>query len=82
MDVNETLSRIYYDASDPGSLGGVERLFLRAKEELPNLSRDQVKKFMTTQSTYTLHKPALNYYLRNKTIVDHIDRSGGTNLPI
>ena len=74
MDVEAELRRIYRDPSDPGSLGGVDRLFRRAKElNLPNVTRQTVIQFLIGEQAYTLHKPARRHYVRNRTYVAGID---------
>ena len=74
MDVEEQLRRIYRDPSDPGSLGGVDRLLRRAKElNVPNVTRQSVIQFLKGEQAYTLHKPARRRYVRNRTYVAGID---------
>ena len=54
MDVEEQLRRIYRDPSDPGSLGGVDRLLRRAKElNVPNVTRQSVIQFLKGEQAYT-----------------------------
>ena len=79
--MNQELARIYSDPKDPGSLGGVERLFRSAKDQhhLP-VSKDQVEEFLRTQDTYTLHRPARRHYSRNPTIVGGIDKQWQADL--
>ena len=51
------LSKIYHNPADPGSLGGVERLFKRAKELGITKDKNVVKEYLTTQHAYSYHKP-------------------------
>ena len=67
------LKRIYYDVNDPGSYGGVDRLFKRAKEEGAAVTREKVKQFLRNERTYSLHKPMRRNFVRNRTIVHGID---------
>ena len=77
----DKLKEIYYDPNDPGSYGGVERLFKRGKEAgIPNLTRDQVKKFLADQQSYSLHKPARRHFKRNPTYVKGIDQQWQADL--
>ena len=74
MDVEEKLRRIYRDPSDPGSLGGIDRLLRRAKQlKVPGVNRLVVKQFLKGEQAYTLHKPARRRYVRNRTYVAKID---------
>lgn len=70
----KSLKEIYLDPADPGSFGGVDRLFRRAKKlKIPNISRELVKKFLASESSYTLHRPARRNFPRNPTRVAGID---------
>lgn len=70
----EALKRIYHDPSDPGSLGGVDRLLRRAKQlNVPGVDRQVVQEFLRGQQAYTLHRPARRRYKRNHTYVAGID---------
>ncbi len=79
--MNQALARIYSEPKDPGSLGGVNRLFKSAKEQhhLP-VSKEQVTEFLKSQDTYTLHRPARRHYSRNPTIVGGIDKQWQADL--
>ena len=65
------LKRIYYNPRDPGSYGGFERLYRRAREM--GIKRHQVECFLKDQHSYSLHKPCRHRFTRNKTIVAGID---------
>ena len=70
----QQLAKIYFDPNDPGSLGGAERLYQRAKQlHLKGVSRRLVKGFLSAQSAYTLHKQARRHFTRNHTYVQGID---------
>ena len=71
--INKQLGNLYYAAGDPGSYGGVERLYARAKELNMPIDRDRVRRFLTEQVTYELHKPARHKFKRNQTLVAHRD---------
>ena len=76
--IDATLKEIYYKAEDPGSYGGVERLYQSAKNK--GISRDQVKDFLSRQHAYTLHKPARRHFTRNRTYVSGIDKQWQVDL--
>ena len=72
--LTQQLEKIYRTPGDPGSLGGAERLYKRAKElNVPGVTRVAVGDFLQGQQAYTLHKPARRKYLRNRTYVAGID---------
>lgn len=58
----------YYDPADPGSYGGVERLYRSLKEKGEKVKYADVKDFLKQQNTYTLHKDKRNNFKRNRII--------------
>ena len=66
----EVLKRIYYKTSNPGSFGGVERLLREAKKIDSNIKRKDVKEWLKSQITYTLHKPKINRFKRNPILAE------------
>lgn len=61
-------AKVYYDPSNPGSFGGIERLW----KEVGG-SKQAVKEWLKTQDTYTLHRPARKKIKRNKIQVAGLD---------
>lgn len=51
------LRELYHNVGGPGALGGVTKLYRAAKLMNPQITRKEVKAFLMTQKTYTLHKP-------------------------
>jgi len=74
------LNNIYYAAGDPGSLGGSERLFKRAKELGLPVTRRVVNAYLHEQLSYSLHKPVRHRFKRNHTYVAHIDQQWQADL--
>ena len=69
-----TLAEIYHSPGDPGSLGGAERLFRRAKElHIPGVTRQSVREYLKGEQAYTLHRPRRRHFERNPTYVAGID---------
>lgn len=58
------LSDIYFDNGHPGSYGGESRLHQYAKKY--GISLNEVKKFLQKELSYTLHKPVIKKFKRNK----------------
>ena len=70
----KALKQIYHDPQNPGSLGGADRLYRRAKElHIPNVTRQSIQKYLKTEQAYTLHIPAHRRFTRNHTYVSGID---------
>ena len=80
--INRQLANLYYAAGDPGSYGGVERLYVRARDLNIPVNRERVRRFLTEQVTYQLHKPALHKYVRNQTVVAHRDDQWQADLAV
>ena len=67
------LSMIYRNPNDSGSLGGMARLALRAKELKITKDKKIIKEYLESERTYTLHKQLHKKFVRNRTIVAGID---------
>jgi transposase InsO family protein len=80
--LNRILSELYYDPSNEGSYGGVNRLWMSARKQpgLESITQEQVKRFLVDQHSYSLHKPARRNFKRNKTYVAGIDRQWQADL--
>src|SRR5205809_2029765 len=65
------LKEKYYNPSDTGSFGGVDRLYQSVKEH--GIDKDQVENFLKNQNTYTLHKDRRFKFPRNRVITLHKD---------
>ena len=61
-------AEVYYDPSNPGSFGGVDRLW----KEVGG-SKEGVEDWLKTQDTYTLHRPARKKIERNQIQVAGLD---------
>lgn len=75
------LERIYYDESDPGSLGGQRALYSSANQQrVPGLTHARVAQFLKEHETYTLHKPLRHKFLRIPIIVRRVDEQWQADL--
>ena len=71
--MEQVLSKIYYDISNPAGYSSIDKLYNAALKELPNLKLKQVKDWLRRQDTYTLHNKARKRYPRRKTLSRGID---------
>lgn len=62
------LENVYYNLKEPGSYGGVNQL---AKNT--GLNVDKTRDWLTTQDTYTLHKPVRYKFKRRRTYSKHVN---------
>ena len=67
MEQLSLLKNNYYNPKNTGSYGGVERLRRTTKYK-----RREVKKFLQSEDTYTLHKPIRRNFKRRRVIVGGI----------
>lgn len=69
----ELLSKIYYNPQNPGSFGGVNKLYEFARRENTDINKNEVENWLKSQNVYTLHKPIRKRFKRNKIYVSYID---------
>ncbi len=80
--IDRQLANIYYAAGDPGSYGGVTRLFERAQHVGIPVTRERVREFIEAQVTYGLHKPVRHTFRRNQTVVHDKDEQWQADLAV
>ena len=68
MGSHNTLKTSYFDPKSSGSFGGVERL-----RRVTRFNRAEVKNFLQSQDTYTLHKPVRKRFQRRRVIAGGIN---------
>ena len=66
----DILKRIYLDPSHPGSYGSSESLYKNAKKICNNISRNDVKSFLQSQDSYTLHGNVKKKYVKRPVLVN------------
>ena len=71
----DELKNIYEDLSRPGSYGSVESLYAEARKRGLQITRKEVKKWLSKMQSYTLHKPTRKRFKRNRTIVFYKDQT-------
>ena len=66
---SETLSRLYGNHELQCGLSSVRKLYNEGKKYIPNLTYEDVRIFLSSQDSYTLHKQGRRYFPRRKIIV-------------
>lgn len=66
----ETLKKIFYDINNAASFSNVERLYHAVEKKI---SRQQIKKWLSAQLSYSLHKPRRINFARNHYEVTNIN---------
>src|SRR5882757_5874802 len=80
MEIENVLSSIYYDQSNPNSYSTANKLYRASKEILPTITLKQVNDWLSGQFTYTLHKPVRRVFKRNPIVVECIDQQWEADL--
>lgn len=70
MDPLLEIHNIYYDVSHPAGYSSVSKLSEAMKTKM---SKDETKKWLESQDTYTLHKPVYRRFPRNKYILSNFN---------
>ena len=78
--INKILSSIYYDTKNSASFSSIKNLYKEAKKQNKILKISDVKKWLSEQITYTLHKPVKRNFSRNRIIVKKIDEQWEADL--
>jgi len=78
--VENTLSKIYYDPNNNGSFSSVNNLYKEAKKTYNSITLNQVKEWLASQLTYTLHKSVKKTFKRNRIVVSRIDEQWEADL--
>lgn len=62
------LDKLYRDITNPAGLGSAIALYREGKKKIKNLTLREVRKFLEGNRTYTLHKPTLKRFPRQKIL--------------
>ena len=55
-NTTQLLQSLYEDYSAPYGLSSIDKLYKAAKERSPNITKNEVKNYLKSSRTYTLHK--------------------------
>ena len=74
MDWTKYLERIYYDPKHPASYSSPKKLLKAIRAEgKQDISLGKIKKWLSGQDTYMMHRPSRKKFTRNKVVVDAMD---------
>jgi len=71
--MNQKIQIQYTDPGQPGSFSGLESFYRALKKRGLPVKKKELKDWMLSQKTYTLHRNKINKFKRNKVIVAGID---------
>jgi transposase InsO family protein len=66
--MEEVLAQLYYAPNNPAGFATEAKLYEAAKQRDPTISRSQVRDWLRSQFTYTLHKPARRRFKRRRVL--------------
>ena len=69
----KVLRKTYYTPREIASFGGIQGLKKAVKRKGTKVKTKQVVNWLSTQDTYTLHKPVRHHFARSRVIVGGID---------
>jgi hypothetical protein len=66
--MEKVLKHLYTSPSLPSSYSGVQKLWTAARKQFPQITHQQVRDFLKTQHSYTLHRRVVRKFPRLRTI--------------
>ena len=77
------LNSLYFDISKPAAYTSLSKFYKELiKEGRTDFSLNQVKKWLSSQETHTLHKPVRKTFKRRRVIVQSIDEQWDSDLMV
>ena len=74
MHLIKFLKDTYYNPENPEGFSSVDKLYKAAKNEFPSTKKSEIKNWLSSQLTYSLHKPVRKFFKRNRIIVSYINQ--------
>lgn len=78
--INDTLRSIYYNPNNHAGFASIEKLYSEAKLKDTHVSRQDVRNWLASEMTYSLHAPSITNFPRNRCVVQHIDEQWQADL--
>ena len=73
-ELNRFLSRVYISIEHVASFPGLDKLYPTAKNQFPSLMRKEIRKWVESNLSYSLHKDCRRTFKRNKVYAPEIER--------
>lgn len=81
MSVNEQYLRsIYYDVDSSVSYSGINKLWVKIKEDKKDITYSELKEWLIEQDVYTQHKPQIKKFVGLRVRVSGIDKQWQADL--
>ncbi|XP_066912835.1 uncharacterized protein [Clytia hemisphaerica] len=68
-DDDRILYKLYYSLASPASFSGLEKLYREARKNSATISRSKVKRWLSSQLTYTIHRPVSRLRFATRPVV-------------
>ena len=78
--IDKTLRSIYFDPKSEAGFASIDKLYSAAKLKDPHVSRKDVRNWLASELTYSLHAPTVTNFPRNRCIVEHVDQQWQADL--
>ena len=78
--VDRTLRSLYFNPKSEAGFAGIEKLYNAAKLEDPHVTRNDVRNWLASELTYSLHAPTTTNFQRNRCVVEHVDEQWQADL--
>jgi hypothetical protein len=78
--IDQTLRLIYYDPKSEGGFASIDKLYAAAKLKDPHVTRTEVRNWLASELTYSLHAPTQTNFSRNRCVVEHVDEQWQADL--
>lgn len=80
MATEQLLRKLYYNIESPASFSSAERLYAEAKQFDKSIKLDDVKKFLSGELTFTLHRRVVRKFKRNPVVASRHGEQGQADL--
>eukprot|EP00795_Rhopilema_esculentum_P004827 gene4827-21151_t len=67
------IQALYSNPAIPGSFGRLDRAYREFKKLIPKLTRKDVQEWNKTSLTYSLHRPSMRKFKRERIMTNNID---------
>lgn len=78
--IDKTLRSIYFDPKSEAGYASIDKLYAAAKLKDPHVSRDDVRNWLASELTYSLHATPQTNFPRNRCVVEHVDEQWQADL--
>lgn len=71
--IEKLLRSLYYDPKSEAGYASIEKLYKIARLSDPHITPQDVRDWLASEQTYSLHAPKRQKFTRNRCLVEHVD---------